>query len=148
VYRFRISVDIDAPPAHVWRALCDPNEVVRWDAGVVEARDAPADYPRPGQTVRWRCRGGPFRVLVDRPREVVRERVLRSFLSVGPYRLDETYVLAHRDGGSALVAEVEVGVALPLIGGILADRYAGPRFESDFAASLAALKRHCEASAS
>ena len=35
--------------------------------------DAPADYPRAGQHVRWRYRHGMFRVLHDRPLEVRRE---------------------------------------------------------------------------
>ena len=67
--------------------------MVQWDTGVAAALDAPANYPQPGQHVRWRYRNGPFRILHDRPQDVVAERRLRSLLSVGPFRFDETYTL-------------------------------------------------------
>jgi uncharacterized protein YndB with AHSA1/START domain len=144
VYAFDITVDIAAPPARVWRALCDPAEVVQWDTGVAEALDAPADYPQPGQHVRWRYQGGPFGTLHDRPQEVVPEQTLRSVIEIGPARFDETYTLQSRDGGTRLQASMIVHAPF-WIGGPLAERlYVGPTSRLTVAASLDAIKRHCE----
>ena len=146
MYTFRVTVDIAAPPARVWQALCDPREVVQWDTGVAGALDEPPDYPQPGQHVRWRYANGPFRILHDRPQEVVHERTLRSLLTVGPVRFDETYTLAPSSSGSQLTATMIVRVPLPLIGRVVERLYLGPRTQATVAASLQAIKRHCEAS--
>lgn len=144
MYAFTIATDINAPIPRVWRALCDPAEVVRWDTGVVEPIDAPADYPQPGQHVRWRYSNGPFRTLHDRPQEVVVEGTLRSLISIGPLRFDETYTLLPRDSGTRLSTAMRVFVPL-LFGGPLTERvYAGPESRRTVAASMAALKRYCE----
>ena len=140
-----MTEQVAAPPARVWRALVEPAEVVRWDGGVTQALDAPPDYPRPGQHVRWRYTHGLFRILHDRPREVVPERVLRSSLAVGPFRFEETYTLTPRPGGSELTADLVVRAALPLVGRLVDRFYLGPRTRAAVAASLHGLKRHCEA---
>lgn len=129
----------------VWRALCNPDEVVRWDVAVVEALDAPADYPRPGQHVRWRCRTRLWRILHDRPREVIEGEKLRSLLALGFSRLDETYMLTAPAAGCRLDLDLELKVALPLLGGVIERLYAGADTRRGFEASLAGLKRHCEA---
>lgn len=144
-FSFTVAIDIAAPPARVWRALCDPAEVVQWDSGVERALDAPADYPRPGQHVRWRYRSGPFRILHDRPREVVPERALRALLALGPYRFDETYTLDDAGGPCRLSAAMHVSSVIPLLGPILVHRRVGPQTRAAMEASLAAIKRHCEA---
>lgn len=147
VYAFAVHVEIEASAARVWRALCDPAEVVQWDTGVVAALDAPPDYPQPGQHVRWRYRSGMFRVLHDRPREVVRERTLRSLLTLGPFRFDETYTLAPLERRCRLTAGLEVRLPLGVLGWIFERVYLGPRTQATVGASLNAIKRHCEASA-
>ena len=144
MYEFNVTVEIDATPARVWRALCDPAEVVQWDTGVARALDAPPDYPRPGQHVRWRYTNGPFRLLHDRPREVVAERRLRSLLAVGPLRFDETYTLEPRDTGCLLKASMLVRVPLPVLGRVIERLYAGPATRATVTASMQAIKRHCE----
>ncbi len=152
MYSFSVSVEIEATPARVWRALCDPAEVVQWDTGVVEALDAPADYPQPGQHVRWRYSNGPFRILHDRPQEVELERTLRSFISLGPAWFDETYALEPRGGsaglttgaGCRLSAAMRVRAPLPPLGWLLERLYVGPESRRAVTASLAAIKRHCE----
>jgi uncharacterized protein YndB with AHSA1/START domain len=145
MYTFTIVTDIDARPARVWRALCDPAQVVRWDTGVVAPIDAPDDYPQPGQHVRWRYAAGPFRTLHDRPQEVVAERTLRSLISIGPLRFDETYTLEPRENATRLSTAMRVFVPL-LLGGPLSERlYGGPESRRTVAASMAALKRYCEA---
>lgn len=145
MYAFTIDVQIDAPPSRVWRALCDPAEVVQWDTGIVEALDAPADYPQPRQYVRWRYANGPYPLLHDRPQEVVRERRLRSLIIVGPSRMDETYTLEPTTSGTHLSAKMLVQVTWPIIG-LIADRFVfGPASKRAVTASLRAIKRHCEA---
>lgn len=103
------------------------------------------DYPRPGQHVRWRCRTGPFRVLHDRPQEAAPERLLRSLLALGPFRYDETYVLEPAGPGSRLNARLAVRTALPVLGRLVDRLYLGPSTRAAFEASLAAIKRFCEA---
>ncbi len=144
MYAFRLAVDINAAPARVWRALCDPAEVVRWDGNVVEALDAPGDYLRPGQHVRWRCRSGPFRVLHDRPQEVEAERMLRSLLALGPFRFDETYDIEAVEGRCRLTAALIVRAPLPLLGPVVESLYLGPTTRRSVAAALEAIKRLCE----
>ncbi len=145
MYAFDTSVEIAAPPERVWRALCDPAEVVRWDTGVAEALDAPANYPQPGQHVRWRYTNGPFRLLHDRPRDVVENKKLRSMLAVGPLRFDETYTLEARDGGgrTLLTAAMLVWVPVPVLGLVVERAYTGSA-KTTVAASLRAIKRWCE----
>ena len=147
VYAFTVTVDIAATPARVWRALCDPTEVIQWDTGVVNALDAPANYPQPGQHVRWQYANGPFRILHDRPQEVVAERTLRALLAVGPFRFDETYTLERSNGGCRLAAALEVRVPLPVLGRAVERFYLGPRSQATVLESLQAIKRHCERSA-
>lgn len=144
MYRFVVSTEIEASTARVWRALCDPAEVVMWDTGVEKAIDAPNDYPQPGQHVRWQNTSGPFRVLHDRPQEVVPERRLRSLLAVGPFRFDEAYTLEANGNGCKLTAEMDVSVPLPGLGWLIERLYLGPATERTVGASLAAIKRHCE----
>jgi hypothetical protein len=144
VSAFHVSVQINAPPRRVWRALCDPAEVIQWDSGVTVALDAPADYPQPGQHVRSRYRNGPFRILHDRPQEVAAERTLRSLLTVGPFRFDETYTLAPCNGGCRLTMAMQVHVPIPMIGRLIERLYLGPRTQATVRASLQAIKRYCE----
>ncbi len=147
MYSFTAGVDIEAAPGRVWRALCDPAEVVQWDSGVAAALDAPADYPQPGQHVRWRYSNGPFRLLHDRPQEVAPERMLRSFITIGPFWFDETYTLERRGAGCRLNAAMRVRAPVPPIGWLLERLYIGPESRRTVMASLAAIKRHCEAAA-
>jgi uncharacterized protein YndB with AHSA1/START domain len=142
--RFVITTHIDAPVARVWRALCDPAEVVRWDAGVIAATDPPVDYPRPGQTVLWRYRSEQWPELVDRPQEVVPERKLHSILELGPYYMDETYSLEARDGRTLVTTTVELTVGRGVLGPALERLWAGRGVRKGFEASLEGLRRYCE----
>jgi hypothetical protein len=146
VYVVEVSTEIAATPARVWRALTDSSEVVRWESGVTALLDPPDDYPGLGRPVRWRTASGPFRVLHDRPLEVVPERKLRALLAVGPFRYDETYLLAEAAGGGCrLAAEVKAWTALPLAGVVIDRLYLGPSTRRAFEAALASIKRFCEA---
>ena len=144
MYTFTVRADIYASPACVWRALCDPAEVVRWDSDVEQALDAPADYPQPSQHVRWRYRSGPFRILHDRPQEVKPMRKLRSELSLGPLKFSETYALEQWNGACRLTTTMAVWALLPLVGAIVERLYVGPQSRRTAEASLQAIKAHCE----
>jgi len=146
-YAIDLDVRIEAPPGRVWRALVDPAAVVRWDSTVVAALDAPADYPQPGQHVRWRCRGT-TELLHDRPQEVEPEWRLRSVLEFGRQRLDETYTLEETpDGGTALHLHIDLSVRARLIAGpILLHLVDGPSVRRAFDTSLINLKFYCEMS--
>ena len=145
MYSFRVTVDIAASPARVWRALCDPAEVVQWDTGVTAALDAPSNYPQPGQHVHWRYSAGPFGILHDRPQEVAPERTLRSLITIGPFRFDETYTLEPSDGGCRLTASMEVRAPLTALGWLFERLYLGPQSRRTVEASLRAITKHCEA---
>jgi hypothetical protein len=143
--RLHLTTTIAASVDRVWRALCDPAEVIQWDTDVAEALDTPPDYPRPGQRVRWRLRSGD--VLIDEPQEVLPNRALRTLLTNGAIHIDEVYTL-YPDGDTItrIDADVEVAVAVPLLGGLLEHTAVPSQTRRAFAASLANLKRHCEAS--
>jgi hypothetical protein len=145
--KFRESTQIVADRARIWRALTAPSEVIQWDTGVVEALDAPPDYPRAGQRVRWSYRLGPIPlVLHDRPEEVLPEETLRSSISLGPFQFDETYTLASQGPGrTALTAELSVSSALPLVGALLTRVVGYPLARATVRNSLRSIKRHCEA---
>jgi hypothetical protein len=147
MYSFASSIEIAAPVERVWRALCNPAEVVQWDEAVLGALDAPADYPQPHQHVRWRYAQGPFRLLHDRPKEVVPNRTLRSLLSLGPFLFDETYALTSANGGTWLRASMIVRAPLPPFGLIIERLYLAAQTKRTVEMSLQAIKRHCEAPA-
>ena len=145
---FAETIEIAADPEQVWRALSVPAEVVCWDTGVVEPLDAPPDYPRAGQHVRWRYSLGPLPLtLHDRPTQVEPVSVLRSSIRLGPFDFDETYTL--RDKGSAttqLTAELSLVSTVPILGPLLERIVGQPLARSTVRSSLAAIKRHCEKS--
>jgi hypothetical protein len=152
---FSVSVEIHAPPERVWRALTEPDEVIRW-SDVSVALDAPADYPQPGHHVRWimssrlprwmpadRDAAGNT-ILHDRPLHVVPQRLLRAEISFGPVVLDETYRVEPEAALTRVAADVHVRVRVPLAGPLIARVYALGAVRSSMQASLRALKRHCE----
>lgn len=144
---FRESVHVAADPERIWRALTVPGEVVQWDTGVVEPLDAPPDYPRPGQHVRWRYRLGPFpMILHDRPVEVVACETFRSSIGLGPFRFAETYTITPEGRGcSVLTAELSVRSPMRLVGVLLARLVGYPLARATVRSSLRAIQRHCQA---
>ena len=118
---------------------------MQWDAGVIAAIEPPADYPRPGQTVRWQYRSERWPELLDRPQEVVPEQKLRSILELGPYYMDETYSLTALGETTRLETTVELTVRRSIFGPLLERLWAGREVRKGFEASLAGLKRYCEA---
>ena len=144
--RFVETVDIAVAAARVWRALTLPAEVACWDTGIVEPIDAPPDYPRAGQYVRWRYRIGPLPLILhDRPSRVEPCRLLRSSIRLGPFEFDETYTLHSKHASSTqLSADLYVTSRVPVLGFLL-ERIAGkPLAQHAVQASLAAIRYHCE----
>ena len=97
--------------------------------------------------MRWRYSNGPFRILTDRPQDVRPNRRLRSLLTVGPFRFDETYDLDDSGTSCILTAAMDVSVPVPVLGFLIERSYLGPSTKRTVVASLGAIKRHCEATA-
>lgn len=142
--RVRIAASVE----RVWRALTVPAEVAQWDSGIVEPIDAPLDYPRPGQHVRWRYRLGPLPLILhDRPTEVVPASILRSSIRLGPFDFDETYELERLEFSStSLRARLVVSSGMPLLGSLLARLVGAPLARATVRSSLEAIRVHCEGS--
>lgn len=141
-------VEIAADRARVWHALTEPASVVVWDVGIIAPLDAPADYPQPGQVVRWSYRllGLPT-TLVDRPQEVVPLVRLRTLITLAFLRIDETYTLEPLPGnpeGTRLTAQLYLSNTLPLLSGVF-DRHLGRGLAtSTVRESLGAIRDFCE----
>jgi uncharacterized protein YndB with AHSA1/START domain len=144
MYRIDLAIEIAAPVGLVWRALCEPAIVVQWDSEVVEPINAPPDYPQPGQTVRWRCRDDGS-VLIDRPQQVEPGRRLASILELGSWLMAEAYDLSSASGRTRVGLSLELRVRVAVIGPLIEHISAGRRARQGFEASLAGLKRWCEA---
>ncbi len=143
---FSESIEIAAARERVWRALSIPTEVVCWDAAIVEPLDAPPDYPRAGQHVRWRYRLGPVPLILhDYPTLVEPPSILRSSLRLWVFDFDETYTLRDQGVSAArLTAELSVSCTIPVLGSLLERIFGMPLARSTVRSSLAAIKRHCE----
>ena len=143
-----MSTAIHADRARVWRALTEPQEVVGWDRSVIAPIDVPPDYPKPGQHVRWRARMNDVPVILhDRPIEVVVGERLRSDLSHGLFRCDETYGLMDdptAPGRTRLTMKVVASNEIPVVGGAL-DRFAVRQYATTLVStSLQAIREWCE----
>lgn len=142
-YIIDVSIEIAAPAERVWRALTNPDEVVRWDASVTAALDAPADYPQAGQHVRWRCRGT-TELLHDRPLDVEPNHRLQALLQFGRKRMDETYTLT---GGEATNLNLRILLTVNarfFAGPALLHLVDGPATRRAAEASMTNLKYYCE----
>lgn len=143
-----MSTVIVAERARVWRALTEAAEVVRWDERVIALEGPASEYPRVGQSVRWRYRLGSIPVLLhERPVEVVPASRLRSTVALGLFRFDETFQLATEPGDgerTRLTLKLVASNSVPVVGGVL-DRFAVRRLAVEFIdAKLRAVQKWCE----
>jgi uncharacterized protein YndB with AHSA1/START domain len=143
-----MSTVIDAGRERVWRALTAPDEVIRWDERTVALVDAPDGYPRIGEKVRWRYRLGTVRVIRhERPMEVAPGLRLRSLITLGGLRFDETYTLTPEPGESdrtRLAIRLVSPNAVPVVSGLL-DRFDVRRLAAELIDSrLRSLQKWCE----
>ena len=145
--KIKVAVEISASLSRVWRALSQPPQVAVWDTGIIEAIDAPADYPQPGQHVQWQYSLALIPMtLHDFPQKVVENELLQTRIKLGILRYLEAYTLVwdNDKNMTILTAEMFVGNALPLIGRVF-DHLIGIRVaRSSVKASLWAIKTFCE----
>jgi uncharacterized protein YndB with AHSA1/START domain len=128
-------VTVAAPAARVWRALCEPAEVARWDGA--QPVLVPAGYPQPGQHARWRVGR---RLLHDRVLEVDPPRRLRARITYGLVDIDETYDVVDAGPSSVTVTSTNlVRSRFPGLSGWAARRLAG-----SVDGALRRLAEHCE----
>jgi uncharacterized protein YndB with AHSA1/START domain len=144
-----MSTVIGAARARVWRALTEAAEVVRWDERVIALEEPASEYPRVGRSVRWRYRLGSVPVLLhEQPLEVVPDSKLRSSVSLGLFRFDETFQLSSEPGDgerTRLMLKLVASNSVPVVGGAL-DRFAVRRLAAEFIdAKLRAVQKWCEA---
>jgi uncharacterized protein YndB with AHSA1/START domain len=153
VITIAMSVVVHAPRALVWRALADPRAIAERDAanGNGGAIDAPPDYPKPGQHVRWKYRrGGVPTTLHDRPIEVVPHERLRSLIELGALHFDETWTLmidpVHPEQ-TRLALKLVASNATAVVGGVI-DRFEMRRIATErVGTALESVRAWCTQSA-
>lgn len=143
-----MSTVIGADRARVWRALTEAAEVVRWDERVISLEGPASEYPRVGQSVRWRYRLGSIPVVLhEKPLEVVPDLRLRSTVALGLFRFDETFLLTSEPGDderTRLSLKLVASNSVPVVGGAL-DRFTVRRLAVEFIdAKLRAVQKWCE----
>jgi uncharacterized protein YndB with AHSA1/START domain len=137
-HRVVVDIDIAAPPARVWHALCDPAEVACW-AGLTPL-EVPDGYPVAGQHARWRGRFGPLPFTIDdRVRVVDGERILGATLELGPAHVEEEYRLVPTASGTWLVSDNLVTGRWPGLGWL-----AGRFLARDVRSTMRRLSQFCE----
>jgi hypothetical protein len=146
-----MSAVIGAETDRVWRALTEPLELVSWDDRLVAPIEAPLQYPFHGQHVRWRYRLGSVQlVLHERPQAVVPGQRLRSILSLGSMRFDQTYTLLAESSHNGDPSRTRLGLkivasnSVPVIGSIM-DRFEVRRLATErIDTTLRSLSQWCE----
>ena len=143
-----MSTVIGARRDRVWRALTTPDELVRWDERVLALVDPVSEYPRVGKTIRWRYLLGTIPIVAhDRPMEVVRDERLRTSVSLGLFRFDETYSLCTEPGDpnrTRITLKLVSSNSVPMVGGEL-DRFSVRRAAAEFVdGKLRSLQKWCE----
>ncbi len=138
---------VGATRSRVWRALSEPDEIVRWDARALAALDPTAGYPAPGRTLRWRYRLGSVPVVLrSEAVEVVPGARLREHLATGHLRLDETWSLASDESPdrTRLSLRLAGSNSVATVGGLL-DRFDMRELASQLADSrLREVREYCE----
>jgi hypothetical protein len=144
-----MSAAVVAPRARVWAALADPAEIVHWRPGLIAPVSGTDAYPRPGETVCWRCRVRELPILLrETPVEVVAGERLAARVQLGLFRFEASFTLAPLSADpprTRVGLQIQVANGLPLVGGTL-DRFAARRLATELAATeLMALRDWCEA---
>ena len=143
-----MSAVIGAKRERVWRALTVPEEMLGWDPRILGPLGDLTGYPKVGQRIRWRYRlGGVTVILRDAPQEIQPPVRLRSKLSLGLVRLEETFNLGV-DPDDAERTRLPLRVAsdnsVPVVGGLV-DRFSIRRVATDFVDSrLRSIRSWCE----
>ena len=148
-----LSAVIGAPRARVWRALTTPAELIRWDKSILSLMEPADDFPTPEKTARWRYQLGAVSVILrDRPLEVSEGHRLRSDVSLGLFRFDQTWSLASEsraaNGSPTAVTRVGLhlaaGNSIAVVGGMV-DRFDVRRLAAEYMdGKLRGLRAWCE----
>jgi uncharacterized protein YndB with AHSA1/START domain len=151
VITIAMSAVIDAGPLRVWRALTVPAEVAAWDDSILGPAEAFVDYPESCRPVRWRCRlGGVQTVMHERPLDVEPPGRLRSAISIGSMRYEQTFTLAPEPGSAMrtrLGMRVVASNSIPVVGAVV-DRFAVRRLATERVDStLRSLQKWCASGA-
>ena len=142
-----MSAVIEAEPRCVWRALTDPDELCAWDENLLAPVDPPAGYPCVDAPQRWRYLLRGIQVLMhERPLEVATGRRLRSSLTLGGMKLEQTYTLTpEAESRTRVSVGIVASNSIPVLGGTI-DRFEVRQLVAERADSqLRALQKWCEA---
>jgi uncharacterized protein YndB with AHSA1/START domain len=147
-----LSTVIGAARSRVWRAISNPDEMLRWDEPMLALLEPADDYPCVGTDVRWRYRSGGVSLLLrDRPLEVVPEQRLRSAVALGSFRFEQTWTLVDEAGDeprTRLGLKLAAANTVPVLGETL-DRFAVRRMAAEYVdAKLHGVQKWCEVDAS
>ena len=143
-----LSTVIGAAREHVWHAIIDPKQVIRWDEPMLALLEPANSYPRVGQHVRWRYHLGAIPVVYhERPVEVVPEHRLRSTVAMGLFHFQQTWSLVDEPGNSRrtrLGLRLTAANVIPVVSGLI-DRFAVRRLSAEYAdTKLHSLRIWCE----
>ncbi len=143
-----MSVRVAADRQRVWRALVRPDEMVAWNPGRVASLSVPADYPKPGQTARWRAKlHGVTMPLVEKPLEGDPAERLRSELRFSLVRFDQTFGVmedAEHPESTRVSLKLVAPNAIPVLGDTL-DRFGVRELAQEIVdETLRSLRSWCE----
>jgi uncharacterized protein YndB with AHSA1/START domain len=143
-----MSAEVAAPRSTVWDALTDPRLVLRWRPERLASLEGVEGGPRVGHAARWRCRMHDIPLLLtETPLDVVPCERLRTSVSLGLFRFEETFVLATLAPSpprTRVTLRIATSGELPVVGGAL-DRFDTRRLAAELSSSaLSALRAFCE----
>jgi len=143
-----LSRVIGSAREHVWHAIIDPQQVIRWDEPMLALLEPAKAYPRVGQHVRWRYHLGTIPVVYhERLVEVVPGQRLRSTVAMGLFRFQQTWSLVDDPGDpqrTRLGLRLTAANVIPVVSGLI-DRFAVRRLSAEYAdTKLQALQMWCE----
>ena len=122
-----MSTAVSASRSRVWRALTDPEEMIRWDDQILCLVDPADGYPHACRQIRWRYRMGSIPVTLRHSAvEVVPGERLHTESALGLFRFDETFTLGSEpDAPSRTRLNLKLCAenSLAVVGGLL-DRFA------------------------
>lgn len=141
-----LSAVIHAPRSKVWRALSSPAELIRWDRSILALLEPADDFPSVGGEARWRYQLGSVPVILrDRPLEVVTGQKLRSEVSLGLFRFEQSWSLADEADATRLGVHLAANNSIPVVGGVV-DRFDVRRLAAEYVdGKLRSLRSWCEA---
>lgn len=127
-----LTAVVDAGAARAWRAITDPAQIIRWDGAALALVEPGDDWPRVGQRLVWRYRLGSLPLMLrDSPVEIVPEKRLRSQVSLGSFRFEQSWSLGDDGGRTRLGLSIAARNAHPVMGAEL-DRFDVRRLAAEY----------------